>query len=172
MSAAVTFHLLAGGVGAGKTTHALALCRELGAMHFSIDDWMVKLFGPDARQSPDQPPQLSWIVERTGRCERHIEAMALALGRLGVSSVLDTGLLRADKRRALAQAARTAGYGVKLHFVDVPADERWRRVSARNEQQGETYRVTVTRPMFDFIESVWQPPDAEEMEEMAGVRLG
>ncbi len=168
MSAAVTFHLLAGGVGAGKTTHALALAGALRAMHFSIDDWMVKLFGPDA----PRPPQLPWIVERTGRCERHIEAMALALGRLGVSSVHDTGLLRADKRRALAQAARTAGFGVKLHFIDVPADERWRRVAARNEQQGETYRVTVTRPMFDFIESVWQPPDAEEMEEMAGVRLG
>ena len=163
-----TFHLLAGSTGAGKTTHALALVRELGAMHFSIDDWMVKLFRPDA----PQPPQWPWIAERVGRCERQIEGMALALGRLGVSSVLDTGLLRAEKRRALAGAARAAGLGVKLHFVDVPADERWRRVAARNEQKGETYRVTVTRPMFDFIETIWQPPDATEMAELAGVRLG
>ena len=162
-----TFHLLAGGVGAGKTTHALSLVRELGAMHFSIDDWMVKLFGPDA----PQPPQLAWIVERAGRCERHIEEMALALGRLGVSSVLDTGLLRADKRRALADAARAAGLGVKLHFVDVPADERWRRVTARNEQKGETYRVTITRPTFDFLETIWQPPDAREMTDLNGVRV-
>ena len=162
-----TFHLLAGGVGAGKTTHALALARELGAMYFSIDDWMVKLFGPDA----PRPPQLPWIIERVGRCERHIEEMALALGRLGVSSVLDTGLLRADKRRALADAGRGAGFGVKLHFIDVPADERWRRVMARNEQQGETYRVTVTRPMFDFIETIWQPPDAAEMTDLDGVRV-
>ena len=167
MSAAATLHLVAGSTGAGKTTHALALVRQLGAMHFSIDDWMVKLFGPDA----PQPPQWPWIAERVARCERHIEAMALALGRLGVSSVLDTGLLRADKRRALADAARTAGLGVKLHFVDVPADERWRRVTARNEQQGETYRVTVTRPMFDFIETIWQAPDATEMTDLDGVRV-
>ena len=167
MSAAATLHLLAGSTGAGKTTHALALVRQLGAMHFSIDDWMVKLFRPDA----PQPPQWPWIAERVGRCERHIEEMALGLGRLGVSSVLDTGLLRADKRRALADAARTAGLGVKLHFIDVPADERWRRVTARNEQQGETYRVTVTRPMFDFIETIWQAPDAAEMTDLDGVRV-
>jgi predicted kinase len=166
MSAA-TLHLVAGSTGAGKTTHALALVRELGAMHFSIDDWMVKLFGPDA----PQPPQWPWIVERVGRCERHIEETALALGRLGVSSVLDTGLQRADRRRALADAARAAGLGVRLHFVDVPADERWRRVMARNGQKGETYRITVTRPMFDFIETIWQPPDAREMTDLNGVRV-
>ena len=162
-----TLHLVAGSTGAGKTTHALTLVGKLGAMHFSIDDWMVKLFGPDA----PQPPQWPWIAERVGRCERHIEETALALGRLGVSSVLDTGLLRADKRRALADAGRAAGFGVKLHFIDVPADERWRRVMARNEQQGETYRVTVTRPMFDFIETIWPAPDAQEMTDLDGIRV-
>ena len=161
------FHLVCGSTGAGKTTHALGLARAAGAMHFSIDDWMVELFGPDA----PQPPQWPWIAERVGRCERHIEATALALGRLGVSSVLDLGLQRADKRRAVADAARAAGLGVKLHVVDVPAEERWRRVLARNEQQGETYRVTVTRPMFDFIETIWQAPDAAEMAALDGVRV-
>jgi len=85
--------------------------------------------------------------------------------------VLDTGLQRADTRRALAQSARAAGLGVRLHVVDVPAGERWRRVMARNEQKGETYRVTITRPMFDFIETIWQPPDAAEMTDLDGVRV-
>jgi len=48
----------------------------------------------------------------------------------------------------------------------------WRRVTARNEQQGETYRVTVTRPMFDFIETIWQEPDAAELAALDGVRVG
>jgi predicted kinase len=142
----VTFHLVCGSTGAGKTTHALGLVRETGAMHFSIDDWM--------------------------RCGRQIVGTALELGKRGVSSVLDLGFQREDQRRAVAEAARTAGLGVRLHFLDVPADERWRRVSGRNDRQGETYRVTVTRPMFDFIETIWQPPGPAEMAAMEGVRVG
>ena len=44
-------------------------------------------------------------------------------------------------------------------------------MSGRNDAQGETYRVTVTRPMFDFIESIWQPPSANEMVALDGVRV-
>ena len=50
-------------------------------------------------------------------------------------------------------------------------EERWQRVSGRNDAQGETYRVTVTRPMFDFIESSWQPPSPDEMAALGGVRV-
>ena len=51
--AEATIHLVCGSTGAGKTTHALRLCRQLGAMHFSADDWMVALFAPDTPQRAD-----------------------------------------------------------------------------------------------------------------------
>ena len=60
---------------------------------------------------------------------------------------------------------------MRLHFLDFDATERWRRVEARNEQQGETFRMKVTRPMFDFIETIWQPPTPEEMSAFDGVRI-
>jgi len=31
--------------------------------------------------------------------------------------------------------------------------------------------VTVTRPMFDFIESIWQPPSPDEMAALDGARV-
>lgn len=40
-----------------------------------------------------------------------------------------------------------------------------------NEQQGETFRMKVTRPMYDFIETMWQQPTAEEMSVLNGVRI-
>lgn len=166
-----TLHLICGSTGAGKTTHALHLARELGAIHFSIDDWMVRLFGPDARAAAPRSPDWPWIAERIARCEDMITRQALELGRLGLSSILDIGLQRADRRRHLARQALEAGLRTQLHFVDTPVDERWRRVQARNASRGETFRIEVTRPMFDFIESIWQPPGEAEMQALAGVRI-
>jgi predicted kinase len=120
---------------------------------------MVRLFGSDQPARPDWP----WIVERLARCEGLIVEMAVETGRRGVSSILDLGFQRAEQRQRSARQAEAAGLAVRLRFIDVPAEERWRRVSGRNATQGGTYRVTVTRPMFDFIESIWQPPTADEM---------
>ncbi len=160
-------HLVCGSTGAGKTTYAGKLSRQLGAMHLSIDDWMVALFSPDM----PQPLDWAWIGERVARCERQIAAAALRLGRLGVPSILDLGLLRGDDRRRVAALATEAVLAVHLHFIDVDAAERWRRIEGRNDKRGETFRLTVTRPMFDFIETIWQPPDADEMAALDGVRV-
>ncbi len=160
-------HLVCGSTGAGKTTYAEKLSRQLGALHLSIDDWMVGLFTPDKPERPDW----QWIDERVTRCERQMVATALQLGHLGVPSVLDLGLQRADQRQRVAAPAMAAGLGVHLHFLDVDAAERWRRVEGRNDERGETFRLTVTRPMFDFIETIWQPPGADEMATLNGVRV-
>ena len=160
-------HLICGSTGAGKTTYSTRLRRELAALHLSIDDWMVTLFAPDT------PPQVSWpwIEERLLRCERQILATALQLARAGMPSILDLGLQRADQRQRVADQVASVGIPTRLHFLDVDAGERWRRVEARNEQQGKTFRVKVTRPMFDFIETIWQPPTPEEMSALDGVRI-
>jgi predicted kinase len=162
-SSSATVHLICGSTGAGKTTYATVLCKTAHAMHFSIDDWMVALFAPDMPTSPDW----GWIGQRVARCENQIMMTALGLYALGVSSILDLVLLRADRRQDIVAALRAAGADLQLHWLDVDAGERWRRVSVRNAEKGETYRLTVSRPMFDFIETLWQPPHADELSAMA-----
>ena len=147
-------HLVCGSTGAGKTTYSGALAERIGGVHFAIDDWMVRLFWAD---SP-QPIQFDWTIERVNRCEDQIADLAVKLARRGVPSVLDLGFSRAEHRAKFHAIAATAGVGAQLHLVDVPADERWRRVIGRNAEKGETYRLEVTREMFDFMESVWEPP--------------
>lgn len=162
-----TIHLVCGSTGAGKTTYSARLSEMTGAASFSIDDWMVTLFGPDAPSRPDW----SWIVERTARCERQILSTAIQLARQGVSSILDIGLLRASDRERLSLAATEAGLTSRLHFVDADPTVRWNRVEARNANKGATFRLMVTREMFNAIESIWQPPDAVELHRLNGVRV-
>jgi hypothetical protein len=44
---------------------------------------------------------------------------------------------------------------------------------ARNAEKGKTYQLEfdVTREMFDFVESLWEPPTDAEMLTYNGVRI-
>jgi len=162
-------HLICGSTGAGKTTYALQLSARIGAVRFSIDDWMTALFWMD---SP-QPLQPAWSMERVERCMAQIWATASQVAAAGVPCVLDLGFSQAESRARFVGLARDAGRSVELHFIDTPADERWRRVEARNAGKGETYQLSfdVTREMFDFVETLWEPPTDAEMALYDGVTM-
>jgi hypothetical protein len=55
--------------------------------------------------------------------------------------------------------------------VDLPVDERWRRVEQRNKARGETFSLTVDRAMFDFMEGRWEPPAKAEWQANGGLKL-
>jgi predicted kinase len=160
-------YLICGSTGAGKTTYAVQLSEKAGAVRFSIDEWMAALFWMD---SP-MPIESSWAMERVGRCYNHIWAVALQVAKRGVPCVLDLGFGQQNERIKFAQLARGAGFSVELHFLDVPASERWRRVQARNANKAATHQLPfeVTRDMFDFVESIWDSPTDAEMSSLNGI---
>lgn len=160
-------HLICGSTGAGKTTYAQELASNIGGVVFSIDEWMVTLFGEDA------PTQLdpAWIFPRVHRCETQMWAMASQLGKLDVPSILDWGFQRYEHRQRLAELARQSEFSAKLHVLDVDASERWKRVSARNKNQGETFHMEITRGMFDYIETTWERPSDDEIEAISRIEF-
>ena len=161
-------HLICGSTGAGKSTYALELCRDVGAVYFSIDEWMASLFWMDAPQPIDGP----WALERVERCMTQIWTVAARVAERGVPIVLDFGFGTPGLRARFAVLASEKGFGVRLHVLDVKVEERWRRVQARNEGAGVTRHLdfAITREMFDFVEASWQAPDAAEMVALNGVR--
>ena len=163
-------HLICGSTGAGKTTYALSLCSRLSAAQFSIDEWMSTLFWMD---SP-QPLQAEWSLARVDRCLTQIWQVAVQVARCGVPCVLDVGLSSAADRARFFDLAQAAGLTVQLHFLDVPAEVRWQRVVARNAGRGATRQLDfeITREMFDFVESIWEPPTESEMRRMNGLGVG
>src|SRR4051794_15158088 len=118
---APSFQMICGSTGAGKTTYSLELARRLNGVRFSIDEWMVGLFGKDQ----PEPIQFEWVMERVARCEEQIGRIAVQCARTGVAPVLDLSFLRSDNRKAFATIAEQAGFSVALHFLDAPSDERW-----------------------------------------------
>lgn len=159
--------LVVGSTGAGKTTYARQLAGDIGAARFSIDEWMTTLFWPD---SP-QPIEFDWTIERVRRCEEMIFAKAIALAGLGIRSILDLGFTTRENRDRFREMGAEQGLLAAVHFVDVPAEERWRRVEKRNSERGETYAMQVDRDMFDFMENMWEPPDEAECGLNGGIRV-
>ena len=159
--------LVVGCTGAGKTTYARSLADGLGGVRFSIDEWMVTLFGPDQ----PEPIEFGWMMERVNRCEYQIFSMVRQLADRDVPAVLDLGFTKRKHRDKFRDLAREAGLSAPVHFVDVPADERWYRVNRRNKEQGRTYAMQVDRQMFDFMESLWEPPTQDEWSRDGGCRI-
>jgi predicted kinase len=162
---APAFHLICGPTGSGKTTYSLDLAQRLNAVRFSIDEWMINLFGKDR----PEPLPADWVMQRVGRCEQQIGRVAAQCARAGVAVVLDLSFLQAGSRADFAAIAGQAGCSVALHLLDLPAEERWNRVQARNESRSKTYSLPVSQAIFDFMEKLWQPPSAAEMHAYHGI---
>lgn len=159
-------HLIVGSTGAGKTTYARKLAAERRALVFSIDEWMQDLFGPDLAGA-----DFAAINERVGRVRRQMWAVAELAGRLGVTSILDIGLLTPDARAQARTEAARRGFVAHTHYLDAPPETRWARISARNAARNAVYAFEVTRPMFDFVETIWIAPDADEQAEANFARV-
>ena len=159
--------LIVGCTGAGKTTYARQLADQLGAVRFSIDEWMTQLFWAD---SP-QPIEFQWTMERVERCEAQIFATVRQLAARGIPAVLDLGFTRREHRDSFRALAEEAGLTAVVHFLDIPADQRWYRVNRRNKERGETFAMEVDRQMFDFMEAMWEPPMEAEWSAGGGCRI-
>ena len=80
--------------------------------------------------------------------------------------VAPVGALRAGDAFPLVArrdlSARRLGVGVELHYLDVPTEELWRRINARNsEPPWDSYPIR--RADLDGWLRLFQAPDAAEL---------
>jgi predicted kinase len=158
-------HMVFGPLGAGKSTFARQLNAEVTGVRFSIDEWMNELYGPDL----PKPMNLAWIMARVQRCEAHIWKTALQVLGAGRDVVLDQGFMSEADRTRIRLLAGKAGYQVSSYFIDATPQLRRERVMQRNSEKGETYAFEVTGPMFDFMDSRFERPSPQELEQCCNV---
>jgi predicted kinase len=136
--------------GAGKTTLARQLTADRRALRLTQDDWLIAL-----GSSP-------WDAPTRDKVDDELWRLAQEVLRLGLSVVVDFGLWSRRERDEMRAVARRLGVGVELYYLDVPADELWRRIQVRNSE--EPWRShPIGRADFDEWRSIFQAPDADEL---------
>ena len=153
-TAIATLHLMCGLPCSGKTTVAKVIEREQHALRLTADDWIMLSHGNDA------------AAARDGTIRTSIEAALLDLGlrvlSLGVNVVLDFGVWSRSEREEFRARAARVGARSELHFLDVPADELWRRIEARNAAPPWDEQP-IRRAHLDEWRAIFQAPDEVEL---------
>lgn len=136
--------------GAGKTTLAKEVAAKLGAVRLTKDEWQWAL-----GSSP-------WNRDIGEKIEGELWRLAQEMLGLGLSVVLDFGLWTRVERDELRTVARDLGLGVELLYLDVPTEELWRRIQARNAAPPWDDEP-IGRADLDEWTDLFQPPDADEL---------
>jgi predicted kinase len=136
--------------GAGKTTLARQLAADRSAVRLTKDEWLWAL-GPTP-----------WATTTQERVNQELWKLAQEIVRLGLSVVLDFGLSARIERDEMRTVARGLGVRVELHFLDVPVDECWRRIEARNSEPPWDSEP-IRRAHLDEWAARFEAPDAAEL---------
>jgi predicted kinase len=148
--------LLCGKTGSGKTTFARRL-EAAGAMRFSTDEWMIRLFGHHMSRE--------LFTQRLATCEALVLELAAQLAQRGVDSVIDNGFWRRAARDAARAVLASVPADVELVYFDVADAVLARRLRERNAALPEA-TFEITPEMFELFSSWFEPPAPDECARM------
>jgi predicted kinase len=148
-----TIHLLHGIVGSGKTTFARRLERDLSAVRFSPDEWMVTLHGVN-------PPE-ALFRDQAARIEALIWEHAGRILRAGVDVVHEGGFWTRASRDDARRRAREWGVECRLYALRCPVEVARRRTLARTAGMPEG-TLEISGPTFDLLLQRFEPLGPDE----------
>jgi predicted kinase len=145
-----------GYLGAGKTTFSKRLERELPAVRFSPDEWMVALYGhdPPAEHFEDYLNRVFAITHDTWR----------KVTRAGVDVVLDFGFWSRRLRDETRSMAAELGASTRVYALGCAEETARRRCLSRNLNLGGS--LFIAPETFDVLRARFQPLAADEAHEV------
>ena len=150
-----TLHFISGRLASGKTTLALRLAEQEGAVLICEDVWLSKL--SDGINSFED--YLKW----SRRCRSVIGPLVIQILRAGASVVLDFAGNTQAERKWVRSLFEEAEVNHVLHYLDVAEEECLARLKIRNETKPEgLYFATTSEEEFSAIARWFQPPVPEE----------
>lgn len=152
-------HLMVGLPCSGKTTRAKELEKEYNALLLSTDKWHIKLFGNDTHlKNHKEHDRLHNIVEEM------LWEIARRVLALGLDVILDFGFWGKAERIYFRNKAKELGVNFKIHFMDVPMDELYKRLADRNKNLPEGSFLIPKENMDRYIKQ-FEPVEPDELSE-------
>ena len=145
--------MMCGLTGSGKTTYAKRLEREHSAVRFSVDEWMIDLYGHHMPRAV--------FGERLRVIKDLLWNVARRLLELEVNVVLDFGFWKRKERLDFQARTEKVGATPLLYFFDSPLPELERRLAARNAVlDAGTYEIT--QEMLEMFAGWFELPTEAE----------
>ncbi|MGF1723350.1 AAA family ATPase [Photobacterium nomapromontoriensis] len=146
-------YFVCGFIGSGKTTYSKALADEHGAFRFSIDEWMIPLYGEHMDREV--------FDSRLATLQGLFKESALQLFSLDVPVIFDFGFWSKADRDAVTEWASNVGVDSEVHYLDVPFDICKQRAFVRNSDlSGKSYEMT--QEMLELFWSWFEVPAPNE----------
>jgi len=141
--------LLCGPPGAGKTTTARRLAEELPAVRLCPDEWMADL---DIDLHDE---------EFREKLEARFKKLGYELLGLGQSVILEFGFWARSERDEIREAGKALDAVVELQYLNVPHEELWRRIEARNSSEMWNDAPITLKQLVEWL-TLFEEPTAQE----------
>ena len=150
-----TLHLMIGLPCSGKTTYARELAKETNSLLLTPDVWQSELFPNDAAGE-------RVAYENHFKIEKIMWDVAERVLSMGCNVILDFGCWTRVERDDFRNRAKMLGVEFKLHYMNVPHSELYRRLEERNKNLPEG-AVYIPKSEMDKYIPMFQPPTDDEL---------
>ena len=158
-------HLISGLPCSGKTTYATALRADVDGALFSLDRWLITLFGRYSIAEIGHEEH----VRRVLACRDLIWDAASELLKRRVDVILDDGFFLRANRMRVVDLATGLGATAKIHFVDAPLNVIQARLEVRNANL-PPYNFWLGPDLVHAFAGLFEVPGPDEGAEVVVVR--